>query len=205
VAGGPLAFHAPLKAGVPAEEKTVVEDQTHKTGRSGPLGFVTLRHEISQADDVVLTKWQDLVYRADPDPPAPRPEAPVAQTDETEARAIEFDSTLLFRNSPLTLNRHRIHYDLDYARDVEGYPGLVIHGPLLAQHLMPMATEVLGNLSWFAFRATAPVVHIERVTLCLRGHSLWVRCRDSWKRPPRCGPSRAVRICGTSKMRNAEL
>ena len=177
-AGGRLAFAAPLRAGVPAEKVTVVERVERKEGRSGALGFVTLRHEIAQGGEVCVREWQDLVYRAEPDPAAPPPVAPRARQDEEEARGMRFESTLLFRYSALTFNGHRIHYDLDHARDVEGYGGLVVHGPLLAQLLMLMAQEALGPLRGFRFRATAPLMHGEAAELCRAGAQLWVRGPD---------------------------
>ena len=125
-----------------------------------------------------LTEWQDLVYREDPSPDAVKPSPPMARTDETTAEEVSFSSTLLFRYSALTFNGHRIHYDLDYARDVEGYAGLVVHGPLLAQLLMLMAERHLGPLQTFDFRATAPLMHFETATLCLNGRDLWVRGPD---------------------------
>ncbi len=187
-AGGRLVFERPLIAGQPAERVSTVESTARKTGRSGPLGFVTLRHEICQHGALCLTEWQDLVYRADPVPGAARPTPPEARRDETERREVAFDSTLLFRYSALTFNGHRIHYDVDYARDVEGYGGLVVHGPLLAQLLMLMAEEQLGPLTDFSFRATAPLIHVETATLCRNGADLWVRgpggrlCMRAWAR-----------------------
>ncbi len=179
-AGGRLAFFAPLIAGQPAQRVSVVEQAVHKHGRSGPLGFVTLRHEIRQGDTLCLTEWQDLVYRKDPDPTAPHPvstPAP-ARHDETDMRQVTFNSTLLFRYSALTFNGHRIHYDPDYARDVEGYAGLVVHGPLLAQHLMLLAKEMIGPLAEFTFRAASPLMHSETASLCRAGTDLWVRGPD---------------------------
>lgn len=177
-AGGRLGFAHDLRAGVPSERRTAVERAEHKHGRSGPLGFITLRHEICQGGEVCLTEWQDLVYRQDPHPDAPQPGPPLARTDETEMRYVEFTSTLLFRYSALTFNGHRIHYDLDYARDVEGYDGLVVHGPLLAQHLMLMALDLTGPLAQFSFRAASPLMHFETASLCRHGTDLWVRGPD---------------------------
>lgn len=177
-AGGRLRFSEPLRAGLVAEKRSVLETATQKSGRSGPLGFVTLRHEIWQQDQLCLTEWQDLVYREDPDPNAPLPIAPEARLDETDVQEVEFSSTLLFRYSALTFNGHRIHYDLDYARDVEGYTGLVVHGPLLAQQLMLMATAQIGPLAEFSFRASSPLMHFETATLCRKGNDLWVRGPD---------------------------
>jgi 3-methylfumaryl-CoA hydratase len=177
-AGGRLRFHAPLRTGQSAEKRTVLDRAETKTGRSGPLGFVTLRHEISQNGRLCVTEWQHLVYRADPDPAAPRPAAPMARSDAETVRAVRFDPVLLFRYSALTFNGHRIHYDRDYAREVEGYDGLVVHGPLLAQLLMLLAEEHLGPLAGFEFRATAPLMDHEQAELCAKGGDLWVRGPD---------------------------
>lgn len=177
-AGGRLEFHAPLIAGQKARRASVVEQVSHKHGRSGPLGFVTLRHDFRQGDALCLREWQDLVYRKDPDPSALHPIPPMARTDESDSLEIGFSTTMLFRYSALTFNGHRIHYDLDYARDVEGYAGLVVHGPLLAQHLMLMATDLLGPLSGFIFRAFSPLIHSETAMLCRNGADFWVRGPD---------------------------
>ena len=177
-AGGRLAFHAPLLAGEEARKTTIVESTDRKEGRSGPLGFVTLRHEIYQGHDLKVTEWQDLVYREDPSPDAPKPNPQPAAEDEESAESWRFSSTLLFRYSALTFNGHRIHYDLDYAREVEGYDGLVVHGPLLAQLLMLKATHELGPLASFRFRAMSPVMHTQGATLCRKGQVLWVRGHD---------------------------
>lgn len=177
-AGGRLQFQAPFVAGVAAQKLSVLESRATKAGRTGPLGFVTLRHEIRQGDRHCLTEWQDLIYRQDPDPSGPQPVPPTAREDETEREEVRFGSTLLFRYSALTFNGHRIHYDLDYAREVEGYAGLVVHGPLLAQHLMLMGERALGPLEGFSYRATAPLMHFEAATLCRNGTDLWVRGPD---------------------------
>lgn len=177
-AAGRMVFHAALLAGVEAERISTCESHTRKEGRTGPLGFVTLRHEVYQAGRHCLTEWQDLVYREDPSGDAPKPAPPVARDDETHSLQVAFSSTLLFRYSALTFNGHRIHYDLDYARDVEGYAGLVVHGPLLAQHLMLFAQKHLGPLDRFEFRATAPLMHFEQATLCIKDRDLWVRGPD---------------------------
>ncbi|WP_122075738.1 acyl dehydratase [Pseudophaeobacter sp. EL27] len=177
-AGGRLQFEHPLQAGVEAEKRSAVERSERKLGRTGPLGFVTLRHDIHQQGRCCLSEWHDLVYREDPAPGAPKPVPPRAREDEEVARQVSFSSTLLFRYSALTFNGHRIHYDLDYAREVEGYTGLVVHGPLLAQQLMLLAEELMGPLAEFSFRATAPLMHFEAASLCCKGRDLWVRAPD---------------------------
>ena len=177
-AGGRLTWHAPLLAGTPARKTTRCESHQRKEGRSGPLGFVTLRHEITQGETLCVTEWQDLVYRAAVDPAAPRPTPPEAPTDAAASETVQFDTTLLARYSALTFNGHRIHYDETYAREVEGYEGLVVHGPLLAQLLMLKATRELGPLTEFSFRATAPLMHFEKATLCRKDRSLWIAGPD---------------------------
>ncbi|WP_417205633.1 FAS1-like dehydratase domain-containing protein [Antarctobacter sp.] len=176
-AGGALHFHARLRAGHMAEKRSRVADVTLKQGRSGPLGFVTLAHEIWQGGQLCLTERQDLVYREDAAPEAEAPIPPMARNDEETRRAMAFSTTLLFRYSALTFNGHRIHYDIDYARAVEGYGGLVVHGPLLAQGLLLMAEDA-APVRAFTFRATAPLMHDEAATLCRCGQDMWVRGPD---------------------------
>jgi 3-methylfumaryl-CoA hydratase len=176
-AGGQLTFHQPLRVGQPAEKRSRVTNVARKTGRSGPLGFVTLTHEIWQEDTLCITDVQDLVYRNDPDPAAPVPTPPRAPDDETERLGFEANSTRLFRYSALTFNGHRIHYDAAYAREVEGYAGLVVHGPLLAQCLMLMA-EKHAPLRKFEFRGNSPLFDDETAHLCRNLGQMWVRAQD---------------------------
>lgn len=173
-AGGSLEFHQPLLAGVPAEKHSVVEKVSRKDGRTGPLGFVTIKHDVVQEGRICVTERQDLVYREDPDVNAPKPVPPVARQDEDLRETASFTPTLLFRYSALTFNGHRIHYDLDYTRQVEGYEGLVVHGPLLAQRLMLLA-ETRGPVRRFQFRASSPLMHFETADFCMSGTDMWVR------------------------------
>ncbi|GGL75105.1 FAS1-like dehydratase domain-containing protein [Wenxinia marina] len=178
-AAGELTFHTPLRAGSRAEKTSSVEQVTRKDGRSGPLAFVRVRHDIRQRGAICLTEWQELVYRQDPGPDAPKPEAPKAKTDEDLCITRRFDTTALFRYSALTFNGHRIHYDQPYAREVEGYDGLVVHGPLLAQSLMLVAEARMGRLAGFRYRATSPLMHHEAASCCwTKGGTLWVRAPD---------------------------
>lgn len=173
-AAGKLVFHRPLLAGIRSERTSMIEAVTRKQGRSGPLGFVTIRHDIKQRSALALTEWQELVYREERATSAP-PQAPI---DEIHRETVHFDSTTLFRYSALTLNGHRIHYDEIYAREVEGYDGLVVHGPLLAHLLMGLAVRKLDRLTTFSYRATAPLMHHEAATLCWKPDLAWVRGPD---------------------------
>ena len=175
-AGGRLRFDHPLRAGDRAEKQTFVDGVQRKTGRSGPLGFVTLRHEFRQDGTLCVTEWQDLVYRPEADPKAPPPHPQSAPPGAGEA--VRFDTTMLFRYSALTFNGHRIHYDETYARQTEGYDGLVVHGPLLAQLLMLKAAREVGPLTTFRFRGHSPLVHHEAAQICRDGSDLWVAGPD---------------------------
>jgi 3-methylfumaryl-CoA hydratase len=177
-AAGRVSFHQPLRAGIQATRTSHIEAITRKDGRSGPLAFVRVRHDIKQRHALALTEWQELVYRNDPDPNADPIEYPLARTDETRLENITFDTTLLFRYSALTFNGHRIHYDPPYTRRTEGYDGLVVHGPLLAQMLMLFAEREVGPLRDISFRLTRPLTIGERATLCLNQTTGWVRSED---------------------------
>jgi 3-methylfumaryl-CoA hydratase len=131
-AGGRVRTSGPLRCGRPATKRTKVLAVTEKHGRSGHLTFVTVGVHVLQDGAVVVDEEQDIVYRdaaGAAEPPAGA--APVVPAGTSE-REIEVSPALLFRFSALTYNAHRIHYDRDYCRDVEGYPGLLTHGPLQA-------------------------------------------------------------------------
>lgn len=173
-AGGRLRFHAPLVAGTSAEKRSELLKTAQKQGSSGPLAFVTLRHEIWQEGRLCVAEEQDVVYRpeaVDSTPSAPKP-APV-EADETRER--RFSTVELFRYSALTLNGHRIHYDRDYATGVEGYAGLVVHGPLLAQCLMLMAGP---DLAGFSFRGASALMDFETVRFGRKGDEMWAAGPD---------------------------
>ncbi|SDG97921.1 FAS1-like dehydratase domain-containing protein [Pseudonocardia oroxyli] len=134
-AGGRLTLHAPIRFGDTITRRSALTSITPKSGRSGDMLFVTLRHEYVRDGAVVQTEEQDVVYRQQ-EPGAPRAAAPtVPEPGPAPAEphvALTPDEVLLFRFSALTYNAHRIHHDLPYATAVERYPGLVVHGPLLA-------------------------------------------------------------------------
>lgn len=176
-AGGRITFHAPLRLGIAAERSTMVRAVTRKEGRTGRLGFVTLRHEVRQRGALALSEDQDLVYRPAPDTGDDPPPAPIIEEPPTTCRAVAFDPVLLFRYSALTMNGHRIHYDAPFAA-AEGYRGLVVHGPLLALMLAGLAQERLGALTYFQFRATAPLCLPDVAELCARDDHFWARGPD---------------------------
>ena len=161
-AGGEVEFHAPLRAGAPAQRRSTVLSVARKAGRSGPLAFVGVRHVVEPAGGgaPLLTETQTLVYR-----PAARAGAaeerpvPSEPVEPTRTRTLTPDPVMLFRYSALTRNGHRIHYDHPYATEVEGYPGLLVHGPLIATLLLDHARAVRpgARVLRFAFRALRPL------------------------------------------------
>jgi hydroxyacyl-ACP dehydratase HTD2-like protein with hotdog domain len=169
-AGGRLVWHAPFRAGVAAERVSRVTSVTRKQGRTGELGFVTLRHEVRQAGAPVLSEDQDLVYR----PAGSGAGEPPVETEEAdERRALKLNEISLFRYSAVTFNAHRIHYDAGFCA-AEGFQGVVVHGPLMATHLAMFAEEVLGGLARFSFRATAPLILGDVAWLCRKDQRFWV-------------------------------
>ena len=158
-AGSVLAFKQPLAVGQAVERNSTISNVELKSGRSGPLVFVTVQHRYDQAGATCFEEEQKLVFRTHPDPGKPVREPDPAPTNPEVQREITPNPVMLFRYSALTFNGHRIHYDVDYCRDVEGYPGLVVHGPLQATLLMDLAVRMKPNAHFrrFKFRALNPV------------------------------------------------
>jgi 3-methylfumaryl-CoA hydratase len=154
-AGGRIETLGALRCGAPATRRTTVVSVQDKQGRTGPLTFVTVGHQILQHGEVVVDERQDIVYRdaTSATPVTDGPEVPAADDEWS----IEVSPTLLFRFSALTYNAHRIHYDRDYAREVEGYPGLLTHGPLQALAMAEAARARGGTGRVFEYRLTAPL------------------------------------------------
>jgi len=128
-AGGRLQFHQALRVGIAAHRDSTILDVQEKQGKTGSLLFVTVGHRYFQQDQLCITEEQDIVYRT-PAPPKLHGDVTPATADWSET--IEPSTLMLFRYSAVTFNGHRIHYDQTYTRETEGYPDLVVHGPLLA-------------------------------------------------------------------------
>ena len=166
-AGGTLRFFRPLKVGEAAERVSTVRSVTPKEGRSGRLAFVTVEHVISGPDGLACEEEQNLVYReAAKDTAAPAPSTPFEGRADWEESFLP-TSSLLFRFSALTFNAHRIHYDREYATEREGYPGLVVHGPLLALLLLDAGIRRTPDreAATYGYRAVAPAFVDEAVTI----------------------------------------
>jgi len=179
-AGSRLEFLRPLRLGSAIRKRSVIAAVTQKEGRSGPLVFVTVRHEVSDAGGLVLTDEHDIVFRGESalaaaDTPAPAGEA--------WRREIRPDPVLLFRYSAVTFNSHRIHYDNPYVTRVEGYPGLVVHGPLIATLLVDLLRRNRPDtiLRHYRFRAVKPLYDTASFHTCglpdegAKSARLWTR------------------------------
>lgn len=170
-AGSRVRFHAPVPLGSPLRRQSETLEEIEKQGKSGPMRFVTMRHRIFVDDVLAIEEDQDIVYRqaapagTSAHPPAPESKAPPPPV----VRSFKADPIQLFRFSALTFNAHRIHYDRDYATGEEGYPALVVHGPLIATLLMDhyLRHHPAATIRGFSFRAMRPIFDIDPFTLGL--------------------------------------
>jgi 3-methylfumaryl-CoA hydratase len=160
-AGGRTEVHSPLKVGEHTTRTSMMTSATVKQGRAGDLLFVTVRHQYTQRGALCLTEEHDLVYRSDDETSQPfvRRGEPAAESDGLWSATVITHPTLLFRFSALTANSHRIHYDEHYTTQTEGFPGLVVHGPLLALYMAELLRSQCPDrrVRSFDFRLRAPV------------------------------------------------
>jgi 3-methylfumaryl-CoA hydratase len=187
-AGSQLEFLAPLNVGDAVARTSTIAEVTQKVGRSGPLVFVKVRHELrcNGAAEPALVEFHDIVYREAKRPGDVEPPPVPAPTGAAWQRTVVPDDVLLFRYSALTFNGHRIHYDRKYVTEVEGYPGLVVHGPLIATLLLDLLRrEAPGALvASFSFKAVRPTfdLHPFKLNGQRDGHTvkLWAQDHEGW-------------------------
>lgn len=167
-AGSRIEFIQDLRVGDAATRQSCVTAIDLKQGRSGKLAFVTVAHTISTARGVALKEQHDIVYRAAARADAPQASVQLAPATADFSKTIVADPALLFRYSALTFNAHRIHYDREFAKSSEGYPGLVVHGPLLATLMLELFGSSLPGiqLQQFEFRALRPVFDLDAFNVC---------------------------------------
>ena len=189
-AGSQFEFRSPVRVGDAVERTSTIADVTEKDGRTGKLVFVKVRHEVrcNGSDEPAIVEFHDIVYReprreSDVEPP-PQP----APTGAAWQREVVPDDVLLFRYSALTFNGHRIHYDRKYVTQVEGYPGLIVHGPLIATLLMDLVRRNApgADVATFRFRAVRPTfdLHPFRVNGQVQPDDkaihLWAQDHEGW-------------------------
>ncbi|HEY1410863.1 MAG TPA: MaoC family dehydratase N-terminal domain-containing protein [Rhodopila sp.] len=179
-AGGRFTFHQPLRVDEAMTRVSTVQDVTVKQGRNGALCFVLVRHEVAGSNGLALAEEHDIVYRDAPGPnEAPASPRPV-RTDGVWQRDIQPSDPLLFRYSALTFNSHRIHYDRRYVTETEGYPGLIVHGPLIATLLIDLLRRNTDRpVASFRFRAVSPLFDVAAFSVHGvaegQGATLWAR------------------------------
>jgi 3-methylfumaryl-CoA hydratase len=189
-AGGRLQWEVanPLRVGDALRRVSSIESVIHKRGRSGDLLFVLVRHAIFNDTGLCLTEEHDIVYRAAAQPGEAAPAPIAADQSAPWQREVLADAVLLFRYSALTFNSHRIHYDRSYATQEEGYPGLVVHGPLIATLLLDLVRRHLpdATIAQFSFKALRPTFDQHPLRLhaqpALDGRSLrvWASDHEGW-------------------------
>jgi 3-methylfumaryl-CoA hydratase len=189
-AGGRLSWQAgnPLCVGQEVQRLSTIQSVTHKSGRTGDLLFVLVQHQVSNAKGLALTEEHDIVYRAAAQPGDPVPAPTAAETGAAWQREVTPDDVLLFRYSALTFNGHRIHYDRRYVTEVEGYPGLIVHGPLIASLLMDLLRRHAPD-AWvtrFEFKAVRPTFDLHPFRLNGQPGAdgktirLWAQDHEGW-------------------------
>ena len=158
-AGSRLTFLGGIPIGARLCRRSTIKDVKGKIGKSGPLVFVTVEHRFEEEGEPYLIEEHDIVYRGLQTQPADRDQPKAAPRPSTWSERIEPDPVLLFRYSALTFNGHRIHYDQPYATQQEGYPGLVVHGPLIATYMLALAKRERPEreIGSFRFRMLSPL------------------------------------------------
>ncbi len=163
-AGGTFTFQDEILVGETVTRRSTISDVVVKEGRTGPLCFVTVDHRIESGGRLALDERQDIVYRG-VDVPGAKKTAEPAPKGPHQVRIFP-SPALLFRYSALTFNGHRIHYDAPYVREMEGYPGLIVHGPMQATMLVQLAEKIRGRRpARFGFRSLSPLFDDAAFTL----------------------------------------
>jgi 3-methylfumaryl-CoA hydratase len=169
-AGSQFEFRAPVRVGDAVDRTSTIADVSVKHGRTGTLVFVKVRHEVrcNGAADAAIVEFHDIVYRDAKRPGDVEPPPQAVPEDARWERVLVPDDVLLFRYSALTFNGHRIHYDRRYVTEVEGYPGLIVHGPLIATLLMDLVRRNApdADVAAFRFKAVRPTFDLNPFRVC---------------------------------------
>jgi len=189
-AGSQFEFRAPVRVGDAVERTSTIADVSVKEGRTGKLVFVKVRHDLrcNGSAEPAIVEFHDIVYREAKRPGDVEPPPLAAEVGAPWQREIVPDDVLLFRYSALTFNGHRIHYDRKYVTEVEGYPGLIVHGPLIATLLMDLVRRNApdADIATFRFKAVRPTFDLNpfRVNGQLQADGstvrLWAQDHEGW-------------------------
>lgn len=189
-AGSDFEFRSPIHIGDALARTSTIVDVTEKSGRTGRLVFVKVRHEVRREGEtaVALNEHHNIVYRDLPSPSDVAPPPLAAPSSAAWSRNVVADDVLLFRYSALTFNGHRIHYDRQYVTQTEGYPGLIVHGPLIATLLLDLLRRQLpsATVTRFEFKAVRPTFDIHPFSVHGQPSSdgktvrLWGQDHEGW-------------------------
>jgi 3-methylfumaryl-CoA hydratase len=189
-AGSDFEFRSPIHIGDALARTSTIVDVTEKSGRTGRLVFVKVRHEVRREGEtaVALNEHHNIVYRDLPSPSDVAPPPLAAPSNAAWSRNVVADDVLLFRYSALTFNGHRIHYDRQYVTQTEGYPGLIVHGPLIATLLLDLLRRQLpsATVTRFEFKAVRPTFDIHPFSVHGQPSSdgktvrLWGQDHEGW-------------------------
>ena len=175
--GGEVSFYSPLRLGMHISREITIEDIKYKNGTSGNFSIVQVRNDYKNDENVLVSEKQNLIYLPNREKFTELQKKKLEEVP-TFSRKEAFTSQQLFQYSALTMNSHRIHYDMEYCKTVEFYPDIVVHGPLLAQNLISLADEKLeGKLSKFQFTAISPVFLKEHFSINLKEKD---KCLELW-------------------------
>ena len=187
-AGGRYTWHQEIQLGQELTRHSEVKSVTHKSGRTGDLVFVMVQHELHGSQGLALTEQHDIVYRPLANPSDAPPAPTLAPTGADWEVRIDPSPVLLFRYSAVTFNGHRIHYDRKYVTEVEGYPGLIVHGPLISTMLVDQFRLQFPDkkLVTFDFKALRPTFDINHFFVCGKVDEsnatvdLWAKDHEGW-------------------------
>lgn len=165
-AGGRLEFRRPIHIGEHLSRESEILSVEPKSGKSGSLVFVTVRHTVSASNETAVVEEHDIVYREAAQPGTPAVTGKPAPANAAWRHEVMPDEAMLFRYSALIFNAYRIHYDIDYCRKEEGYPGLIVHGPLQTTLLLDLSRRNAGKpVRKLDYRALSPLFHNEKLTV----------------------------------------
>lgn len=157
---GRLDFRRPLHVGEALTRDSEIVSVEPKSGKSGSLVFVTVRHTVHAAGELAVIEEHDIVYREAAKAGEPPPHGKTAPSGAQWRRELTADIVMLFRFSALIFNAHRIHYDLDYVKE-EGYPALIVHGPLQTLLMLDLCRRNNADVKRLEYRAVHPLFHTE--------------------------------------------
>jgi len=183
-AGGEIIFHKPILIGEEVKKISTIESIKNKVGSTGNLTFLRINHKISNNSGVLINEYQNLVYREDKNTQKTKANTSIKSPEHYDFEKVwKTSQEMLFRYSALTHNTHRIHYDFPYATNVEGYPDIVVHGPLMATFLLDLINNIIKvtrqKLNKFSFKLLRPVfvggeIHAQAIKTST-GLDLWIK------------------------------